>query len=81
MIEKLGQFKLGNRVMFTNHKTLYVIGHSNPLKGTDYECQGSIFCILNGKIYVKWDNKTTNSYAPEDLTRIDCGHPLTKIFQ
>ena len=43
--------------------------HSNPLKGGDYECEGTVTSI-DYDLLVKWDNGGRNAYGTKDLEHV-----------
>jgi len=45
----------------------YDIADSNPLIGTEYECEGVIEEVTPDEIYVEWDNGSHNVYVEGDL--------------
>jgi hypothetical protein len=59
--------KIGDRVYYISGK--FGMALNNPLKGTDYECQGTIreISARTASIEVLWDNETSNGYDKSDL--------------
>jgi len=59
--------KIGDRVYYVSGR--YGCESNNPLKGSDYECQGTIKEISSrtASIVVLWDNETSNGYDKGDL--------------
>jgi hypothetical protein len=59
--------KIGDRVYYVSGK--FGMAPNNPLKGTDYECQGTIKEVSSrtASIIVLWDNETSNGYDAGDL--------------
>ena len=73
MTQTKKEFRVGDRVWYTSGK--HKAGKSDPLKGTKYECVGTIIFIHTDMspaddypINVQWDNHRTNAYKEEDLT-------------
>jgi len=62
-------FSIDDRVSYVSGR--YGSTHSNPLKGGDYECEGTVtsanFNNNNINISVDWDNGEYNVYSKEDL--------------
>jgi len=67
--------------MKTGDRVYYISGHhgkgpGNPLKGSKYECQGTITTESKEDglyIGVQWDNGTHNSYSFGDLCQANGG--------
>lgn len=59
--------KIGDRVYYVSGK--FGCASNNPLKGSDYECQGTIKEISSraGSVIVLWDNEASNGYDKADL--------------
>jgi len=56
----------GDRVYYVSG--IYSASNSNPLKGTVFECQGTITrAFTYGYADVTWDNGRVNSYTDNDL--------------
>ena len=63
--------KKGMRVILTNPAPRYVIGMSNPLVGTNWECEGTIISYSSSLISVMWDNGKHNEYSDNELSEIE----------
>jgi hypothetical protein len=65
--------KIGDRVYYVSGR--YGCAPNNPLKGTDYECQGTIkeISARSTSIIVLWDNETSNGYDKDDLQTTSSG--------
>ena len=59
-------FKIGDRVIYVSDR--WILGPSNPLKGSHHFCEGTIGKISSSRtIYVNWDNGMNNGYSSKDL--------------
>ena len=61
---------IGDRVIFVNNPEGYSIGRSNPIKGSEWFCEG-IVTKVGSSIGVAWDNKEHNSYVGGCLQLVD----------
>jgi hypothetical protein len=53
---------------------------NNPLRGTDYACDGTVTRIGGGGgVYVMWDNERLNVYSRTTLELINTKDPLELI--
>jgi hypothetical protein len=78
------RFVIGSRVWYFKVNPYYSLGLANPLKGTVFECAGTVTYLHGKSVHVTWDNGTTNSYHSDYLSLVagsGAGHPLTKIFK
>jgi hypothetical protein len=58
-------FNIGDRVYYISGS--YTLGRSNPLKGSSYECQGTVVHSDGFITRVLWDNGISNSYFGNNL--------------
>lgn len=63
---KTHELEVGDRVYLISNT--YISLTSNPIKGSSYECRGTVHKILTDgatplNCVVKWDNKTSNYYT------------------
>lgn len=66
-------FNEGDRVVFyDNSRTGYSVGPSNPLVGSDWECEGTVVGQRNPphNVQVQWDNGRYNVYKAVALQLI-----------
>jgi len=61
-------FNAGNRVYYISGR--FGNTHSNPLKGGNYECEGTVTSTGYLDISVKWDNGDYNTYGAADLEHV-----------
>lgn len=64
--------KTGDRVYYISGR--HGKGPGNPLKGSKYECQGTVTVKSKVKgfpVRVAWDSGTHNSYSFDDLCHVD----------
>ncbi len=56
---------------------------SNPLKGGDYSCKGTVRYISSHGIMVDWDNGKRNTYNSSDLEHVNDLKPAdpNKLFK
>lgn len=59
MIEK------GDRVVLTTER--HGISRANPVYGTNYFCEGTVYYASNVITKVKWDSGSRNVYSAKDL--------------
>ena len=65
----MSHFKPGTRVYYVSGK--YGSSSVNPLKGSNYECAGTISNIQGNLIGVDWDNSSHNTYGSADLLPVE----------
>jgi hypothetical protein len=60
--------KKGDRVIFVSNESGYTLGPWNPLKGSEWFCQGTIDNDpVSRSVLVRWDNGEHNYYVKDDL--------------
>jgi len=59
------KFAPGDRVYYISNK--YGASGPNPLKGSEHECQGTVYYANSSGTGVKWDNGRSNGYIKGDL--------------
>lgn len=71
------ELKIGDRVIFVkNDVAEYYINESNPLIGTEYECEGVVEGVKEDRysqpyfIHVLWDNGSRNKYDNYTLAKV-----------
>ena len=73
------KLKPGDRVYYISGS--YALRRSNPLKGSEYECQGTAHLVGLRIVRVRWDNGTENGYLHSDLelaVNLDQNNPNLK---
>lgn len=63
------EFKKGDRVWYI--KGEWSPSPDNPLKGTSFECKGTVDGVCGRWIFVQWDNAEHNAYHPNQLELIE----------
>lgn len=63
------QCQKGMKVELINPDGHYTIGKTNPVKGSVFECTGTIIDIIGHEyaLRVGWENGSTNSYKDNEL--------------
>jgi hypothetical protein len=69
----LKEFFIGARVQYVDGK--YGASQNNPLQGTKYACDGTVYDMDDHTIYVKWDNGVQNDYSYNTLIVINTKNP------
>jgi hypothetical protein len=64
----LSHFSVGARVRYVINA--YGVGERNPLQGTDFACDGTVYGVSAQTIYVRWDNGHTNDYKYNTLIAV-----------
>ena len=59
------EFNVDDRVYYTAGS--YGDTHSNPLRGGNYSCKGTVYLTDRYNVSVKWDNGDNNTYSAKDL--------------
>ena len=77
------RFEKGDRVYYVSGR--HSIHSANPVKGSKYECVGTVDTILSTyTISVKWDNGQGNVYSEDDLELSEerlCQDNPNKLFK
>ncbi len=64
--------QVGDRVYFVENKfARYTIKSANPLKGTEYECAGTVIGFEYSYTRVRWDNGHENAYTDHTLAKTE----------
>ena len=74
--------KIGDRVYYVSGK--HGCTPNNPLKGSEYECQGTIkeISTWSTSIVIRWDNGASNGYNESDLRIASVGpYDPNKVFR
>lgn len=62
------EIEIGLLVVLTKPSRSYIIGPSNPKTGTSWECVGEVTEVYDGRIDVKWENGSHNTYKGGELS-------------
>jgi hypothetical protein len=65
----------GTKVFLTNPSKTYTIGPTNPLRGTEWECEG----VVTGNCSVRWKNGSSNCYTDRQLSRVHVVEPGCRL--
>jgi hypothetical protein len=72
-MNSLREFFIGARVQYVTGT--YGASHNNPMQGTKFACDGTVYDISEQTIYVNWDNGGRNDYAYNTLVIINSKNP------